>query len=882
MQGGVYSLHVPQYRERFPQHKVLKIGHSRDIVRRFQSADTFALPEDSLLHAIEQVVHSPSNAASGTRILESLIHSFYRDRRITADREFFKFDPGFRLGPEVLDHLRSKNITDAALYDRLADVPVTEVDPDYLRNHNDLLGDPDDSEKVDRAPSPLAPRACQVPILKRLLEHFETHDKGGLYLPPGLGKTFLAGFFLQQQPHWNRVLVLTPQIMIGDEFRKMFQQVGTGSRALHVVSSEDEDIGVLKPLLDRTDRYVLITTYQTYCQKATLFRNSYDFIVYDEAHHLATSTTFQAALALTGRKLFLTATPKIVHADEDTDEVVTYSLDNENVYGPSIYELTMLDAIRQGMLTDFRILLYEEEGVTQAEEPSPEEERMEEEEEEKTDEDEEDDNDASEPNSVEAKVVSDPVNCEPHIRMLTHQYGRRRVLVFYNTCRDAQAAHENLCRSMPAVGSFYVDGAMSKVQRQDIFRQFEAEDQRPKVLFNVNVVAEGVSLPCVDGVLLMATKTSAIVLSQIIGRALRLYPGKTEAIVCVPIRSDLTQKVLLETVWADAEKSRTPGSAALASRLMVETKNLSEMLKIWEFNLKIIEVSKSGGLWEYRFQQCQAWEKDNPNRKIPSRLNFNGNGGLIGHWLGIQRRKLKKGLTTVDQTSLSVEQQNKLRTLFSWRTYIDINRTPWMVMFNECKDWEQQHHDQLIDQKIWHHGKHIGKWLSSQRSAFKKFQIIQNPQAHENDRKRISKMTYGGYSKERDAHLSTLRSWKDKPFHPRYHQPWETSLKLCQNWERLNQKKCINQKTTYNGHNIGSWLTNQKSALKAFRHISEQQNPTKKQCAKAGKFSYERHVQLEVLYTWREWMKTCDVQDVPTTLKRVYFELTDQVNKRQR
>ena len=860
--GGVYAVRIPQYRDRFPQNKILKIGHSTNIEHRFSSADTFALPEDSLIHHIETVVHSPTNAASGTHILESLIHHYYKQYRMSQDREFFKFDLPFAIGPELVEYLKTKNIQDVTLYSSLADVPKTVLDPSYVENQTDMASNAMTDLYI--------PRLCQLPILKALLTHFQTYDKGGLYLPPGIGKTYLVGFLLNRMLNLSRVLILTPQIMIGDEFRKMLGHLGTGSRQLICVSSEDRNIEDLQPTLATLPRYVLISTYQTYCQKAQYFESQYDLIVFDEAHHLATSPTYQSALQLKGKKLFLTATPKIIHSDLETDEVVTYSLDNEEVYGPPIYSLTLTDAIQQGILCDYRLLIYQEEVVPTV---------MMETEQDSEDGDDSDDNDSESGSddssddilrSVQSDaMVRDPTVCEPHIRMLVDLYGRKRILVFYNKCSDASDACQRLTQMMPHVKSFYVDGSLSKTQRQSIFEKFEQDDPAPKVLFNVNIVSEGVSLPCVDCILLMATKTSIIALIQLIGRALRLYNGKTEAIVCIPSRCSSTIDVCLESIWVDAAKSRTNPRTSIESIILVESVDVEDIQRFVKFKVTAIEVSRAGGSWEYNWKLCREWESLNPNRTIKWKTSHSGS--KIGSWINTQKQSWKKTQilenpqSTPEEKSkakkitgtLSPDRQTRLKSLFTWNQWM--NEDPWETTFQLCQQWESLNPHQSIPQRTSHAGFKIGSWIDKQKEDWKRTQILSNPDSTPEEKsnaqkgeRRITRRTT--LSHERQTRLNGLFTWRQWL---NGEDPWEKTFQLCQQWESDHPNQSILRNTSQDGSKIGSWISNQKQLWKKTQ-ILENPDSTLKEKANSlkmrGTLSPEHQSMLNGLFTWNQWM----------------------------
>lgn len=139
MKSGVYALHNAFYRFKYPNATYVKYGHSRDIANRYVAEDSSRLPEDSHLNDIKAVIYSPTYSVGGTRILESLVHSFYAPHRVTPKREYFRWDdPSFETGQDVIDFLASKNINDAQIYRRLEDVPDTILDDEFTQNSHEM------------------------------------------------------------------------------------------------------------------------------------------------------------------------------------------------------------------------------------------------------------------------------------------------------------------------------------------------------------------------------------------------------------------------------------------------------------------------------------------------------------------------------------------------------------------------------------------------------------------------------------------------------------------------------------------------------------------------------------------------------------------------
>lgn len=96
----------------------------------------------------------------------------------------------------------------------------------------------------------------------------------------------------------------------------------------------------------------------------------------------------------------------------------------------------------------------------------------------------------------------------------------RGVMFFAATVRHAQEIME----SLPAYNSALVTGETPKKERKRIIKDFKA--RKIKYLVNVSVLTTGFDAPHVDLIAILRATESAALLSQIIGRGLRLYDGK--------------------------------------------------------------------------------------------------------------------------------------------------------------------------------------------------------------------------------------------------------------------------------------------------------------------------------------------------------------------
>ncbi|MBU2899108.1 DEAD/DEAH box helicase [Vibrio hepatarius] len=102
---------------------------------------------------------------------------------------------------------------------------------------------------------------------------------------------------------------------------------------------------------------------------------------------------------------------------------------------------------------------------------------------------------------------------------------RQGVMIFASTVRHAQ----EILSLLPKTESALVIGDTSATERSSIIEEFK--QQKIKYLVNVSVLTTGFDAPHVDLIAIMRPTESISLYQQIVGRGLRLSPGKKECLV---------------------------------------------------------------------------------------------------------------------------------------------------------------------------------------------------------------------------------------------------------------------------------------------------------------------------------------------------------------
>ncbi len=273
---------------------------------------------------------------------------------------------------------------------------------------------------------------------------------------------------------------------------------------------------------------LLLCTYQSAARVAEAYETradlpALDVMVLDEAHRTAGPGGSAYAVVLDNQRIpaatriSLTATAKIHPAGDGTQDVV--SMDDPDLYGERVYELTFGSAIQRGLLSDFRVavvlvtdtevhqVLLSQQGMPRQEE-----------------------------------LTTSQVASQIAVARAIEEYGLRRIIAFHGRRDRSRIFTDTLATTATKVTSvpiqaLHIDGLSSPPQRRAVLDKLaHPTEGSATVLSNIQVLTEGVDVPSVDSVVFADPKTSKIAIAQAVGRALRLHPGKDKpSVIVLPV-----------------------------------------------------------------------------------------------------------------------------------------------------------------------------------------------------------------------------------------------------------------------------------------------------------------------------------------------------------
>mgnify|MGYP000010388306 CR=1 FL=1 len=341
----------------------------------------------------------------------------------------------------------------------------------------------------------ITPRDYQVAGIDAVASAYKRGRRRVLVvLPTGTGKTVLFACLLARKA--GRTLVLAHR----DE---LIQQAA--AKIKMVLPSAE--IGVVAAERNEWDRQIVVASVQTICRPdrlAPLQARNIETIVIDEAHH-ATADSYRAILAGLGAfgpqaplTLGVTATP------DRTDGVALDSVFEEIVYSRQIADF--MPHVRPDGLCDVVTLQInckdlDLDTVKRAK------------------------GDFRETDLAAKMAEADVI---PLIFRGWRQHGRDRKTIAF--LPSVALAHE-LAEYAQSEGirAAAIDGAMDHDKRRRILREYA--DDEIQLLTNCQIATEGFDEPSISCVLMARPTQSRSLYTQIVGRGLRPYPGKTNCLV---------------------------------------------------------------------------------------------------------------------------------------------------------------------------------------------------------------------------------------------------------------------------------------------------------------------------------------------------------------
>ncbi|MGQ4375000.1 Helicase associated domain protein [Streptomyces sp. SAS_267] len=620
------------------------------------------------------------------------------------------------------------------------------------------------------APSELTLRPHQRDAVAAATRNLTQHPRTSVIAACGTGKTLIAARTAARIAPRGRVLVLLPTLDLLSQTIRSWRQAGRKGTAIAVCSArqalDHEPLGSDVPLTTNpADLAALtasqsgtVTAYATYASLPAVIAAhrdhhlpAWDLTVVDEAHRTA-GRLGKAWAAVhhddqvpATRRLYLTATPRVWDPGdsqgEDTDAVA--SMDDETLFGPVAYRLTLSDAIDLGLLADYQILVPV---VTDAD--------------------------------LRDWLATGPGAGVDGLRLAgrqvaalraIHDHRLRRILTFHHRVAEARAFATTLAdtaATLPAdlrpqgLWADWISGSHTPQVRRRLLLEFAShtDPHTPAVLSNARVLGEGIDVPAIDAVVFADPKNSPVDTVQAVGRALRQQPGAgKKATLVVPVYltpgedpDDLLGADAYTPLWHTIQALRAHDDrleARLADPRTHRPTMPAEDPEAWlhfdrptqaeevALALSLRVLAPKSAEWRRGLAAARHYHRDHRHLDIPQTYE-DATGYPLGRWLTWQRHLHTTGALDEART----------RALERLGIIWDPRKQAFDRGLDHATAYSARYGHLAVPVEYVHDGFPLGRWLATQRTRA------------------------AGLAEERATALTTLDRW--------WNPPWPTT------WQR--------------------------------------------------------------------------------------------------
>nr|WP_265869197.1 DEAD/DEAH box helicase [Streptomyces sp. SKN60] len=651
----------------------------------------------------------------------------------------------------------------------------------------------------------------------------------------GTGKSLIA-VHAARALRAKRVLVLVPTLGLLAQTVSVWREAGRRGPMFGACSLSGEDVRDLQCTTDEAELVGWIsglesvTVFATYASLGlgVLERShrvglgAWDLVVVDEAHR--TSGALGKAWAGVHddgrvpalRRLYMTATPRLWEVPdregpEGGGELVA-SMDDEAVFGPVVYRLSLSEAIERGLIARYQVVCVDiaDPGLPVVELAGG----------------------AGRTARVRGARLA---ALQTAVMKVAAERQLRRLLTFHYRTGEAEAfssglgavakeLHESdpgLYQGADGVWADWLCGEHRPAHRSAVLAGFASEpDVDPgaawvRVLSSVRVLGEGVDTKECDAVVFADVRGSAVDIVQAVGRALRMHPGEGKvASLVVPVflgPGEQPDEMLVSRAYGELVKVLTAlrahdaqaveqlaapqvaggrpavggvveGSGevgAVAAELLSFSRPRDPAQLAAFISLRVLQPERQ--FWRRGLAAALAYRSDRGDLAVPYEYRT-ADGFALGVWIARQRSAHARG-------ELSRERVGQLEELGMIWSHAEV---AFAEGLSAARGWAAEHGHLLAPADAMWEGYAVGVWLKNQRAAA---------------RQDKDKQGAGG--------LSTARRHALEDIDPSWCPAWSVAWQRCFHLARLHVQSVHplpeeSGQVVVQGEDLGQWAGRQR------------------------------------------------------------------------
>ncbi len=454
-------------------------------------------------------------------------------------------------------------------------------------------------------------RDHQIKALNAIRDGLKNNDRGKMIMACGTGKTLTSLRIAEEiAGKGKKVLYMVPSLALMSQTIREWKndakddfiafsacsdnKVGKKKSTNDLIEVNLNDLAFpattdarkLSEQVEKSDQAKMIVIFSTYHSIDVISESQikynldeFDLIVCDEAHRTTGATLVDEDESnfvkihsnenVKGKKrLYMTATPRIygdaARKKEDEGEVTLASMDDENIYGETLFHRGFGWAVENDLLTDYKVivLVMDEQIVSDRIQST-----------------------FTKSTELELDDATKMIGCykalakvglnEKDDQIKDNLKPMKKALAFCQNIRTSQifssefsnvvndySSHEdepNDEKTDLKVELFHVDGTFNAEQRNEKLRWLKEDTDKNtcRVLTNARCLSEGVDVPSLDAIMFLHPRKSQIDVVQSVGRVMRKSEGKNMGYVILPItvapgvsaEKTLNENERYEVVW---------------------------------------------------------------------------------------------------------------------------------------------------------------------------------------------------------------------------------------------------------------------------------------------------------------------------------------------
>lgn len=578
-----------------------------------------------------------------------------------------------------------------------------------------------------------SPREHQKEVIKSTVNHFGSKNLGQVIMACGTGKT-LTSFWISEKMKTKRVLFLAPSISLLSQTLKSWVEVNKNKNLNFMVVCSDITAGNfdneylsdysfpsttsskdIEMFINKNPELVIFSTYQssnTVMKEALKNKIKFDLVICDEAHRLTGNVDSKYGSILknnfpTSKKLFMTATPRIVNQKvveaAAINDYELFSMDDENIFGEIIYELSFGQAIEKKLLSDYQIVVT---GVTNKEVKS----------------------------RPLVKVENQVIDLDTYgkaiaLKKYIKKNQLKKTISFHTYVKNAKIFSSLLNKI--GLSSDYISGKDSIRERITKLNKLNTINKSSHILSNARVLSEGIDIPELDSIVFIDPKSSIIDIVQSVGRAIRSSsnPNKLGHIIIPVVLSneDSQYQTIYKTLLAMRAHDSRMGEQIDRLRIKLGEKsnykidsihNLkidipAKHLKNIDLDIETQIVNASSQTWYFWYGLLKKYSQEFGTTNVHQKTYYEG--FLLGKWVTHQRGAIKKGLLDKD----------KLDLLEELDFIVDANKHNWDSKYKELLNFYNNNGHINIPKS----NKSLNNWVGHQKEYYQADKLLKTREA---------------------------------------------------------------------------------------------------------------------------------------------------------